>query len=97
MSLNQLRQQANVDDGGQPDEPTQPSALPNHYCTDKNHSPRILTEDRFFYWDDDQPGCPICPVCNKQVSAQRVGVDARGRPQIPANLLALSSRIGEPV
>lgn len=92
-SLATLRSQA--DEGDQFVE--RPSATPNHYCLNTDHHPRLLTEERFFYWDETDPGCPVCPSCNRQVNAQRVGYNAKGQPQIPPGLLALASRIGEPV
>jgi len=57
----------------------------------------LLTEERFFYWDMNLPGCPVCPVCKVEVQAQFVGMNAKGQPVIPANLLALQDRIGERV
>jgi hypothetical protein len=70
---------------------------PNLYCLGQGHSPALLTEERFFYWDLNQPGCPVCPVCQKQVEAQFVSTNAKGQPVIPQNLLALADRIGERV
>jgi len=99
MSLASLRDQA--------DEPETPksskkaaavaSTLPNHYCLNPKHDPRLLTENRFFYWDLSDPSCPVCPVCEKQVNAQLLPYNAKGQPQIPPALLALGDRIGEAV
>lgn len=95
-SLSALRDQA--DSGGDPSPATdQQSALPNYYCLANTHDPRMLTENRFFYWDPADPGCPTCPVCNRQVQAQSLSYNAKGQPVIPANLLALADRIGEQV
>jgi hypothetical protein len=96
-TLATLRDQA--DGGDEPQATASPrvSAAPNYYCLDNKHGPRLLTEDRFFYWDMNQSGCPVCPVCQKQVNAQMVTLNAKGQPQIPDGLLALASRIGEPV
>lgn len=93
-SLATLRSQADE----QPDEQVaRRSVTPNHYCLGLDHHPRLVTEDRFFYWDENDPGCPVCPTCNKQVNAQRIGYNAKGQPQIPVGLLGIASRIGEPV
>lgn len=91
-TLATLRGQA--DDGGEK-AVTRQSVTPNYYCLDNKHGPALLTEDRFFYWDANDPGCPVCPVCNKQVNAQAVAYNAKGQPQIPAGLLGLADRIGE--
>lgn len=93
-ALNQIRDQAADEPPkkGQTDEPT-----PNYYCLDSAHDPRLLTENRFFHHDPSDPGCPVCPTCKKEVVAQGVGTNAKGQPQIPANLLSLSDRIGERV
>jgi hypothetical protein len=37
------------------------------YCLDPGHSPTYKHESRFFGYEGT--GAPICPVCNKQVSA----------------------------
>jgi hypothetical protein len=37
------------------------------YCLDPGHSPTYKNETRFFGYEGT--GAPICPVCNKQVSA----------------------------
>ena len=94
-SLANLRDQADSGDTGA--KVSRKSSTPNLYCLENGHSVRLLTEDRFFYWDLSEPGCPICPVCQKQVNAQGVAYNAKGQPQIPEGLLGLASRIGEPV
>lgn len=70
---------------------------PNLYCLKQSHDPRMLTENRFFYWDLARPGCPVCPVCGQEVEAQNLEFNAKGLPTIPRNLLALQERIGERV
>jgi hypothetical protein len=94
---------ANLRDQAAGDPPSAPSgrrtvaerAVPaaNWFCLDTKHSPVLLTEGRLFYFDGD--GCPVCPVCQKQVVAQVPSYNAKGQPMIPAALLGLSSRIGE--
>ena len=93
--LARLRDQSGAGDPGA--ELVPESQTPNLYCLSQKHSPSLLTEERFFFWDLGQPGCPICPVCKIEVEAQFVGYNAKGQPQIPANLLALQQRIGERV
>ena len=85
-----------VSTSGSSDQPSRQSQLPNHYCLNPMHDPRLLTEDRFFYFADERV-CPVCPVCEKPVNAQFVEYDAKGRPQIPSGLKELASRIGERV
>jgi hypothetical protein len=68
---------------------------PTYYCLESSHDPRLLTDSRFFYWDLSSTDCPVCPVCNRMVSAQLVPLNAKGQPQIPPGLLELASRIGE--
>jgi|SRR5215469_3628833 len=103
MSLSGLRDRAE-DEGGDVVAPAPakreratPSLVPNMYCLRTSHDPQLLTDNRMFYWDPDDKTCPVCPVCNRQVEAQYVDYDAKGRPQIPANLRALASRLGEVV
>jgi hypothetical protein len=76
--------------------PTPKAQTPTYYCLENSHDPRLLTEARMFYFDVNA-GCPVCPVCRRQVSAQLVGYSAKGEPQIPPNLMALAERIGERV
>lgn len=73
------------------------SQIPNQYCLASSHDPRLLTEARFFWADLNDPSCPVCPTCNKQVQAQALEYNAKGQPVIPRNLLALADRIGEAV
>jgi hypothetical protein len=75
---------------------TPKAQTPTYYCLENSHDPRLLTEARMFYFDVNA-GCPVCPTCNRQVSAQLVGYNPKGEPQIPANLMALAERIGERV
>jgi hypothetical protein len=84
------------------DKPTRGQAAvkvqqPTYYCVENSHSPRLLTESRMFYFDLNDPHPPVCPVCNRQVSAQLVEYNAKGQPQIPRKLLELADRIGERV
>jgi len=95
-SLANLRDQA--DSGDEPKVPRSSKSstpAPNYFCLDNKHSPVLLTEDRLFYFDG--PGCPVCPVCQKQVIAQDPSYNAKGQPQIPYGLIGLAARINEPV
>lgn len=94
--LARLRSQSGADDPGAELVPSD-SQTPNLYCLASGHDPRLLTESRFFYWDMTQPGCPVCPVCQKEVNAQFTGLNAKGQPVIPENLRVLQDRIGERV
>jgi hypothetical protein len=55
---------------GEP-EPIESMAAPPEpvffYCLDPGHSPTYKNETRFFGYEGT--GAPICPVCNRQVSA----------------------------
>lgn len=97
--LARLRDQSEADDPSTQLVPSSqtPEPTSNMYCLSSAHDPRMLTENRFFYWDQNDPNCPVCPVCQRQVQAQFCGINAKGQPTIPANLLALSERIGERV
>jgi hypothetical protein len=99
-SLASLRDQAANDEPQAPSTETRALApgsdpTPNHYCLNAGHSANLLTEDRLFYYEGD--GCPVCPVCQRQVVAQVPSYTAKGQPQIPHGLLGLAGRIGESV
>jgi len=96
-SLADLRDQAEGDEASAPKAPSRKSQAPtpNYYCLNNGHSPRLLDEARLFYFEGD--GCPVCPVCQKQVVAQVPSYTAKGQPQIPFGLQGLAGRIGESV
>lgn len=77
--------------------PSKTAAKPNQYCLETGHSPQLLTENRFFFYDPSKSDAPDCPVCGRKVSAQLLEFNSKGEPLIPRNLLSLADRIGEAV
>jgi hypothetical protein len=96
-SLASLRDQADEEPKSGSSRKAAASMAPNMYCLSNTHGPRLVTEERFFYWDPKDNSCPVCPICQKQVNAQALPYNAKGQPQIPEGVLALAHRIGEPV
>jgi hypothetical protein len=65
------------------------SNSPWHYCLTPGHAPELKHHTRFFQSDDT--GCPVCPVCKRQVSA--VPADMFGA--YPVGILAVAERLAQ--
>lgn len=60
---------------------------PWFYCLENSHAPNVIDDERFFQSNDE--GCPICPKCDRQVSA----VPTSGNGVYPDGILAVAVRL----
>lgn len=92
MSLSELR--AEMEGSSPPSDST-----PNYYCLEPGHAPQLVSKDRFFYFDPDEPGAPICPVCSVN-AGKSVRVSATPAPEngdYPDGFRDLAARVNQEV